>query len=143
MAVKLSVMVEGLKWVCGHDTVYVNIDDNTLINVADPVVSDLPQEHILDELEEKKGTYIELPSYRQIDTKKIAKEFAASFDDGAVKSRLEKALNGPFWYRKFLKQIEIFEYKVIWYNFRTKSLKQIAINFLNLKRIEYEDDISY
>lgn len=143
MAVKLSVMVEGLKWVCGHDTVYINIEKNTLINVADPSMSDLPQDHILDELEENKNEYIELPSYKQIDTKKIAKEYVNSFDDGAVKSRLEKSINGPFWYRRFLKQIEIFEYKDNWYNFRSKSLKQIAINFLNLKQIEYIDDIAY
>ncbi len=143
MAVKLSVVLEGLKWVCGHDTVYVNIEKNTLINVADPTMSDIPSDHVLDELEEHKNEYIELPSYKQIDTKKIVKDYINSFDEGAVKQRLEKALSGPFWYRRFLKQIEIFEYKDNWYNFRSKSLKQIAINFLNLKRIEYVDDIAY
>jgi hypothetical protein len=143
MAVKLSVVLEGLKWVCGHDTVYVNIEKNTLINVADPTMSDIPSDHVLDELEEHKNEYIELPSYKQIDTKKIVKDYINSFDEGAVKQRLEKTLSGPFWYRRFLKQIEIFEYKDNWYNFRSKSLKQIAINFLNLKRIEYVDDIAY
>lgn len=143
MAVKLSVMVEGLKWVCGHDTVYVNIEKNTLINVADPAMSDIPSDHVLDELEENKNAYIELPSHKQIDTKKIAMDYVKSLEDGAVKQRLEKALKGIFWNRKFLKQIDIFEYKDNWYNFRTKSLKQIAINFLNLKHIEYIDDISY
>lgn len=143
MAVKLSVVLEGLKWVCGHDTVYVNIEKNTLINVADSTMSDIPSDHVLDELEEHRNEYIELPSYKQIDTKKIVKDYINSFDEGAVKQRLEKALSGPFWYRRFLKQIEIFEYKDNWYNFRSKSLKQIAINFLNLKRIEYVDDIAY
>ena len=38
MSIKLSVMVEGLKWVCGHDTVYINVENNTLINIADPQI---------------------------------------------------------------------------------------------------------
>jgi hypothetical protein len=143
MAVKLSVMVEGLKWVYGHDTVYINIKNNTLVNIADPTLSDLPIEDALIEIEEKKDEYLELPSHKQIDYKKIAKDYVYSLNEGAVKMRLEKTLNGPFAMRRFLKQIKIFEYNDNWYNFRTKALKNIAINFLNMKNIEYEDDISY
>ncbi len=143
MAVKLSVMVEGLKWVCGKDTVYINIKKNTLVNIADPSLSDIPSDHILDEIEEHKDDYVELPNYRQIDTKKIALEYVDSLNEGAVKQRLSKALKGFMPMYKFLKQIDIFEYNDNWYNFRSKALKQIAINFLNMKNIEYEDDISY
>ena len=71
MAVKLSVMVEGLKWVCGHDTVYVNIKKNTLVNIADQSMSDLPSDHAILEIEENKDDYIELPSYKQIDFAKV------------------------------------------------------------------------
>jgi len=143
MAVKLSVMVEGLKWVCGKDTVYINIKKNTLVNIADPSLSDIPSDHILDEIEEHKDDYVELPNYKQIDTKKIALEYVDSLNEGAVKQRLSKALKGFMPMYKFLKQIDIFEYNDNWYNFRSKALKQIAINFLNMKNIEYEDDISY
>lgn len=141
MAIKLSVMIEGLKWVLGHSTVYVNIKKNTLVNVTD--MADVPQEHIFDEIEENKNDYIELPSYKQIDTKKMAVDYVNSLGDGAVKSRLEKALKGMFPMRKFLKEIEIFEYENNWYNYRSKALKQIAINFLNMKHLDYEDDIYY
>ena len=143
MAVKLSVMVEGLKWVCGKDTVYINIKKNTLVNIADPSLSDIPSDHIVDEIEEHKDDYVELPNYKQIDTKKIALEYVDSLNEGAVKQRLSKALKGFMPMYKFLKQIDIFEYNDNWYNFRSKALKQIAINFLNMKNIEYEDDISY
>jgi hypothetical protein len=143
MAVKLSVMVEGLKWVCGHDTVYVNIKKNTLVNIADQSMSDLPSDHAILEIEENKDDYIELPSYKQIDFKKIANNYVDTLSDGAVKTRLEKALKGFFPMKKFLKEIQIFEYNDNWYNYRTKALKTIAINFLNMKNIEYEDDISY
>lgn len=141
MAVKLSLMVEGLKWVLGHSTVYINIEKNTLVNITD--LADVPQEHIYDEIEEHKNDYVELPSYKQIDTKKIAVDYVNSLPDGAVKKRLEKALKGFFPMRKFLKEIDIFEYSNNWYIFRSKALKQIAINFLNMKHLEYEDDIYY
>ena len=143
MAVKLSVMVEGLKWVCGHDTVYINLEKNTLINIADPSMSDIPSDHVILEIEEHKDNYLELPSYKQIDTKKIANNYVDSLNDGAVKTRLKKALNGLFPMKNFLKEINTFEYNDNWYNFRTKALKNIAINYLNLKNIEYIDDISY
>ena len=45
--------------------------------------------------------------------------------------------------KRFLKEINTFEYNDNWYNFRTKALKNIAINYLNIKKIEYIDDISY
>ncbi len=143
MAVKLSVMVEGLKWVCGHDTVYINIKKNTLVNIADPSMSDMPSDHAILEIEEHKEDYLELPSHKQIDTKKIAHNYVDSLNDGAVKMRLEKALKGFFPMKRFLKQIQIFEYNDNWYNFRTKALKNIAINFLEMKNVEFEDDISY
>ncbi len=143
MAVKLSVMVEGLKWVCGKDTVYINIQKNTLVNIADPSLSDIPSDHAILEIEEHKDEYLELPSYKQIDTKKIAQDYVNSLNEGAVKARLNKALKGFMPMHKFLKQIDIFEYNDNWYNFRSKALKQIAINFLNMKNIEYEDDLSY
>lgn len=143
MSIKLSVMVEGLKWVCGHDTVYINVENNTLINIADPSMSDLPSDHIIEDIEEHKEKYLELPNYKQIDTKKIARNYVESLPDGAVKQRLEKALKSFFPMKKFLKEINTFEYNDNWYNFRTKALKNIAINYLNIKKIEYIDDISY
>lgn len=143
MAVKLSVMVEGLKWVCAHNTVYINIKKNTLINLADPSIALELSEDALTEIEENKEDCIELPSWKQVDTKKIAKNYVESLPDGAVKVRLEKALKGLFPMKKFHKEIEIFEYSDNWYNYRSMALKNIAINFLNIKKIEFEDDISY
>ena len=142
MALKLSAVVEGLRWSLDNELVFINIETHKILNCASPTFSDIPNDKILDEVEANKDKYIELPLANEINQRKIAIEFVLSLDEGIVRDNLSKSLNN-ITFKKFYKLLDKYEYKDKWIQFRAKALKEIAISFLNSKNIEFENDVYY
>lgn len=129
----------------GELTVFTEEDDYALNRLDDgESIEELPpwQQEIIPKLREimESDDFIELPSQFEIHEYSIMEDFIYSLDDGLMKDDLLNAIRGRGAFRMFKDKIFDYNIRDDWFNYKNNALKKIAIDFLELNEIPFEDD---
>ncbi|MCG2591059.1 UPF0158 family protein [Rhodohalobacter sulfatireducens] len=129
----------------GELTVFTEEDEYALRRLDDgEPIEELPawQQEIIPKLREimESDDFIELPSQFEIHEYSIMEDFIYSLDEGPMKDDLLNAIRGRGAFRMFKDKIFDYNIRDDWFNYKNKALKKIAIDFLELNEIPFEDD---
>jgi hypothetical protein len=81
-----------------------------------------------------------LPDADQIDEHHIMQRFCRTIDDYFIQDALLRSIRKKRSIRQFHKTVEQFGLKDDWLDFREKAFKEIAIMWLEMHKIPYDDD---
>ncbi len=82
--------------------------------------------------------YLLLPSTVEIHEYSIMERFCYAIEDTELRSELLRQIKGSGAFRRFKHTIDRHSLDQDWYRYRQQALEQIAIDWLNENRIEYE-----
>ncbi len=134
MKIKLDDVIDALEFVnSGIDSsVHYNEKTNEFIYISDYSDMDTDaKENIYD-------TCIELPTKYDIDEYEMMEEFIETIDDVRLYNQLQIAISGKGAFRRFKDTCINFEIIDDWYKFRDERYKEIAIDWCDKNKIEFE-----
>ncbi|MDD2435322.1 MAG: UPF0158 family protein [Bacilli bacterium] len=74
---------------------------------------------------------------------KIMESFVYSLDNINIKNELINKIQGRGCFERFKESINYHNIDKDWYEYRDKKYKNIAVNWCNINKIKYEDDIKW
>jgi hypothetical protein len=110
----------------------------------DTKMEDMPawQQEIIPKIREvlRSDDFIPLPSSFEILEYAIMKNFCLSVENPDVKEELLVGIDGRGAFRMFKELIFRYDLRDDWFAYKNRALKPIAIDFLEMNDITYEDD---
>ena len=153
LRVKLDDIIEGLE--CQSDEIHSYMDKRTgkVILISDEELcaaeNDEPIEDFQDwqhdqikiakEILAETGDYIELPSKFDIHEYSIMERFCLSIDDSEISDTLYNLIKGSGAFQRFNNAIHKYDIVEDWHKYRDNRLKEIAIEWCQDNRIEFEE----
>ena len=134
MKVKLDDVVEALDCVNMEHDAYYNPLKNEIFYSDIGDYTDLNE----DELDELFENSIGLPTQYEINEYSMMEEFIETIEDVKLYNQLQIAINGSGAFRRFKDTCINFDIIEAWYKFRDKKYKDIAIEWCNDNKINYE-----
>lgn len=151
LPVKIGSVLEALLFTEDDCTTYINKKTGEIASVSDEesnfahqeldetvpewIIAGTPRIKLILESED----YFEMPSKYDLHEEKVMALFCETVEKEDVKNYLLKTLKGKAAAENFVKFIDEFELNESWTTHRNNAVKQIAIDFLNVNSIPFED----
>lgn len=151
MKAKLRDLIDGLDLQDIESTSYLNIRTGQVVTLSEEDKRYADDDYPLDDMPEwmqdtaslvkdvlESGNYLELPSQWDIDEYRIMVDFCRTQTSGDTQSKLLRAIEGKGAFRRF--KDRAFDFGVIdhWYEYKTKRLGEVAIEWCEAHNIEYD-----
>jgi hypothetical protein len=150
--VKLSDIIDGLESQSDRLTSYLNKKTGEIITVTEDefmlAESDEPTDDLSEWEQESRekvreiqdsDDYIALPSQFDIHEHSIMERFCRTIEDDKIRNEMYRAIQGRGAFRYFKDNIHRFNIVEDWYEYRAEAFKQIAIDWCQAYRIEYDE----
>lgn len=128
--IKLDEIIDALEF--NNDSyervAYFNKSENKVMYIND-----------FQEIEEDYDNLILIPDKYEIFEYSMLEEFVISIDDSKIKDDLLYSIKGRKAFRRFKDKCIYYNIIDKWYMFRDKKYREIAINWCNENKIEFEE----
>lgn len=138
---KLSTVVEAFKRITNFNTIYININNNEIIEILDDYDTELYLE-LTDKVLNDTDNYILLPMQNELNNFETIREFIDTVNNIEHQTILYKTIQGKNPFRKFKDAVYNLGLKDNWFKFEYYSLIEKAKDFLFNNYIYYIDDIN-
>jgi hypothetical protein len=152
MRVRVADIVDVLDLQFDEQLSYLNIDTGEVETVSREVLSMVEEGEPADDLPEwqhrefevatsivESDRFLRLPSKEDVHEWQIMDDFAHAVEDHSIRNHLLSAIRGRGAFRYFKDVIHHHGIQEDWYVFRKDALREIAIDWLEEKGLEYSE----
>ena len=133
--------MEAFKRITNFNTIYININNNEIIEILDDYDAELYLE-LTDKVLNDTDNYILLPMQHELNNFETIREFINTVNNIEHQTILYKTIQGKNPFRKFKEAVYNLGLKENWFKFEYYSLIEKAKDFLFNNFIYYIDDIN-
>ncbi len=139
MKLKLDELIDRFDEIPNYEYIVYDKEHNNFIFIDINIMSMQEYEELIDKIEEdKKERYYYLPSSYVFHDWELIEEYIDEIKNKNIQEELDDAFYGKGKYRRFKETLRKFKIENDYYNFREKYLKNMAIEWCEENRIEYE-----
>lgn len=139
MKIKLSELVDMFDEIPYFEHIVYDKKEDSFIFIDLNMMTMSEYEEVIDEIEQDEGErYYFLPNKYIFHDSEIIEEYIDEVDNEMIQEELEESFFGKEKYRRFKDTLKKYRLENDYYNYREKYLRNMAIEWCEKNKIEYE-----
>ena len=139
MKIKLSELVDMFDEIPYFEHIVYDKKEDSFIFIDLNMMTMSEYEEVIDEIEQDEGErYYFLPNKYIFHDSEIIEEYIDEVDNEMIQEELEESFLGKEKYRRFKDTLKKYRLENDYYNYREKYLRNMAIEWCEKNKIEYE-----
>lgn len=139
MKIKLSELVDMFDEIPYFEHIVYDKKEDSFIFIDLNMMTMSKYEEVIDEIEQDEGgRYYFLPNKYIFHDSEIIEEYIDEVDNEMIQEELEESFFGKEKYRRFKDTLKKYRLENDYYNYREKYLRNMAIEWCEKNKIEYE-----
>lgn len=140
LKIRLSQVVDAIRSASNEFEYFYDTETGKTVFLADESITGIDNEKLAGLIENSGDRFRRFPTKYDIHEYHIMENFVYSLPAGAAKQELVTAICGRGAFRRFKQEIHYHRIEPQWYAFQAQAYREIAIQWCQEERLEYEDD---